>query len=442
MKLLALDGDRKLQAKDEGSGYLLRASKKTPLNVVAIVGKPWSLSLSLSFCHSSQPSLYRFSIGAARQGKSSLMNRLSRDQIKFRVSDSSDPCTQGVNLGDKILKLDDLREPCDSAASPGVTLPDVAFVDVEGQGDQGLGYDTLLACPVLLTAQTVIFNWAGGLQKSNLLTLLATMTKAAKSVGDESTEQKKFGHLIIVFRDWTFKGTASQVEKQVLDQEAESKKRSGEGGGELDDVAGRNDIRKQLVAAFTSISVFLLPSALTHKTEFNTELGKLRSKICDQLLTPNLLGGEPLTGPKIVQVMRNSIEQLNEGKVVLPISVFENFVRRKVEDVVAKAKEELLPKAAEAKAEVLKACGEMLTPKGPSKEGGQSFSGIFELKEERLKHLLEAITAKVTQNFKLQVRSAFLLTCLLPSLILHMHAPSFAELLSGGRGDKRTGQDS
>jgi hypothetical protein len=78
----------------------------------------------------------------ARQGKSFLMNLLAGEENLFKISNSKDPCTQGVDLSRKVLswpvfhKMDVL----DSGASRTVAhassekLPKVAFVDCEGQG--------------------------------------------------------------------------------------------------------------------------------------------------------------------------------------------------------------------------------------------------------------------------------------------------------------------
>jgi len=40
-----------------------------------------------------------------------------------------------------------------------VAANQVGFVDAEGQGDRDSAYDARIACPVLLAAKCVIFNW-------------------------------------------------------------------------------------------------------------------------------------------------------------------------------------------------------------------------------------------------------------------------------------------
>ncbi|CAM9165568.1 unnamed protein product, partial [Discosporangium mesarthrocarpum] len=76
--------------------------------------------------------------GAARGGKSFLMNQLAgRDGI-FKISNEKDPCTQGVDVSRAVVPLRDF------AAIGGVGAPSrvsgnavrVLFADVEGQGDR------------------------------------------------------------------------------------------------------------------------------------------------------------------------------------------------------------------------------------------------------------------------------------------------------------------
>ena len=51
----------------------------------------------------------------------------------------------------------------------------VGFVDVEGQGDQSEAYDALLVTPLLLLSKVILFNWKGGVEKTSMLKLLATL---------------------------------------------------------------------------------------------------------------------------------------------------------------------------------------------------------------------------------------------------------------------------
>jgi hypothetical protein len=66
-----------------------------------------------------------------------------------------------------------------------------------------------------LVAKCVIFNWRDSLQKDKLLDQLGVMVHSAQSVelnenantgGGGGGEAKPFGHLHIVFRDWSYDG--------------------------------------------------------------------------------------------------------------------------------------------------------------------------------------------------------------------------------------------
>jgi len=85
--------------------------------------------------------------GAARQGKSFLMNLLADQQDLFKISNSREPCTQGVDISSHLSTLQRFE-----AHSEGGHEDDIAigFVDAEGQGDRDISYDSRLICPILL----------------------------------------------------------------------------------------------------------------------------------------------------------------------------------------------------------------------------------------------------------------------------------------------------
>jgi len=182
----------------------------------------------------------------------------------------------------------------------------VGFVDCEGQGDRDSAYDARIACPVLLSAKCVIFNWRDTLLKDRILDLLGVMCRAASTVdlgsGNGSAGEKPFGHLHIVFRDWNFEGDQRSVEAQLLGIEVDA---DGDG-------AKRNVVRRALAAAFESLTVWLLPpptervadlrKVITNdmlSPDFNAAVRSLRGALCAQLVAPRRWGGQPLTGPRL-----------------------------------------------------------------------------------------------------------------------------------------------
>lgn len=110
---------------DEASREVLRPlGSKKPLNMVAIMG-------------------------AARQGKSFLMNQLARKDDVFRISNAKEPCTQGVDISRAVL-------PCDAFYPRAKNGPMVALVDVEGQGDRSVDHDARLATSILPVSECLL----------------------------------------------------------------------------------------------------------------------------------------------------------------------------------------------------------------------------------------------------------------------------------------------
>lgn len=81
--------------------------------------------------------------GAARQGKSFLMNCLSGTTGLFNISNLSTPCTQGIDISRNLIPLKAFSE-IDGGKSVGSSVRmKVGFVDAEGQGDRDVTYDAV-----------------------------------------------------------------------------------------------------------------------------------------------------------------------------------------------------------------------------------------------------------------------------------------------------------
>lgn len=83
--------------------------------------------------------------GAARQGKSFLMNCLSGTTGLFTISNLSTPCTQGIDISRNLISLKTFSEIDGgrSSQSQGRERTRVGFVDAEGQGDRDVTYDSV-----------------------------------------------------------------------------------------------------------------------------------------------------------------------------------------------------------------------------------------------------------------------------------------------------------
>ena len=168
-----------------------------------------------------------------------------------------------------------------------------------------------LASPVLLTSRCVIFNWKDALQKDRIITALGVMVKAAANVelthndaeasarGEAPAARappRKFGHLHIVFRDWTFKTEGPDGEgplgvyKQLFERERSGARERARASappffsrysgislhspspGEHDAMV-RNEVRHVLLEeAFESVHVWLFPPPTERTADLSLEL--------------------------------------------------------------------------------------------------------------------------------------------------------------------------
>lgn len=87
--------------------------------------------------------------GAARQGKSFLMNCLAGTTGLFTISNLSTPCTQGIDISKSLVPLKTFSEIDNGHTTQGKMK--VGFVDAEGQGDRDVTYDAVSGIGVIST---------------------------------------------------------------------------------------------------------------------------------------------------------------------------------------------------------------------------------------------------------------------------------------------------
>ncbi|OQR87881.1 hypothetical protein ACHHYP_07924 [Achlya hypogyna] len=283
--------------------------------------------------------------GAARQGKSFLMNLLANQQDLFRISNEKEPCTQGVDLSSHFMPLTEFSKQNNNPAVKSDML--VGFVDAEGQGDRDItcttlalsGYrdsmlvdDSRLVSPVLLSSKVVIFNWKDSLQADRMLNLLAVLAKAAQNVElADGDDRKVFGHLHIIFRDWNFVNTTPE---KVFDTLFKKEK-----GGDKE-VGNRNLARHELIDAFESIQIWLFPSPVASTAQlserirfeqlqaaFQSQLRDLRKTLSNQLKEPMTFNQRPLTGPVLSEMIPFVADILNDNRVIMPESIYTSMRR-------------------------------------------------------------------------------------------------------------------
>ncbi|KAE9009383.1 hypothetical protein PR003_g15951 [Phytophthora rubi] len=269
--------------------------------------------------------------GAARQGKSFLMNLLADQQDLFKISNLREPCTQGVDLSAHLLPLSRFSglNGCPPVTGTGIH---VGFVDAEGQGDRDITYDSRLVSPVLLASKVVLFNWKDSLQADRILNLLAVLARAAQGIElADGANTKVFGHLHLVFRDWSFvDSTPEEVYRDLFQKEK----------GRSDEVNVRNLARVNLIEAFESINIWLFPAPVENTANlrdkirfeqlqrpFQDKLRELRKCLSSQLQKPMKFYNRPLTAKYLSQIMPALVDTLNSDQVIMPESIYSSMVR-------------------------------------------------------------------------------------------------------------------
>ncbi|CAI5746190.1 unnamed protein product [Peronospora destructor] len=272
--------------------------------------------------------------GAARQGKSFLMNLLADQQDLFKISNLREPCTQGVDLSGHLVPLSSFSgfNGCPPITAKAGKDIHIGFVDAEGQGDRDITYDSRLVSPVLLASKVVIFNWKDSLQADRMLNLLAVLARAAQGIElPDGANTKVFGHLHLVFRDWSFvDSTPEEVHRDLFQKEK----------GRSEEVNVRNLARVNLVEAFESINIWLFPAPVANtanlrdkirfdqlQKSFQNKLRELRKCLSGQLQHPTKFYQRPLTAKYLSQIMPALVDTLNSDQVIMPESIYSSMVR-------------------------------------------------------------------------------------------------------------------
>jgi len=218
---------------------------------------------------------------------------------------------------------------------------------------------------LLMVSKIVLFNHKGAPTVNDMLSKLGVLARAADYIDLSETEteeekkggkkrdtitrrtseanisKKKFGHLHVLFRDFSFEGTIEDVYEQLLGKEKVVKDlRSAGGKNNGADPAKaakeRNDIREMLLDNFESINVWLVkqpasaddlrnykevpPHLIDH--DFTSTVKSLLKKITEQMATPTYFHAQPLTGPRLQHLIHQVATAINEGGAVNVPSVY------------------------------------------------------------------------------------------------------------------------
>eukprot|EP00966_Prymnesium_polylepis_P284137 6563910-Prymnesium_polylepis.1 len=176
--------------------------------------------------------------GAMRTGKSTMLNILANRDVFAAASDLGAPCTSGAHVS-----------PVLDGEFGGILDTDIAFVDVEGHGENTNAYDIKLLSPLMLASRVIIFNIMKVAAPDATLKILGQFKDAAGRLRRGNPEGRHHcGHLLIVLQNRDPKDAALTYTRLIEYED-----------GPKDGFEDRNAIRRGLKDTFESISVHHLP---------------------------------------------------------------------------------------------------------------------------------------------------------------------------------------
>jgi len=427
MKLINVNKGKLEMAKD-GISLLRSLSPTSALNLAFCFGNARSGKSFLMNCLSGTPGLFRVinSSTPCTKGVDISSRIMSHSTFQAHV----DRC--GIDVSQIQLQEEDEENqqragsgPSNNGSTGNKSKIELGWVDAEGQGAEDNAYDTMLALPLLLTSKVILFNHKGAPTVSDMLSRLGVLARAADYVamgGDdndaptadddgngrsrrasssasppppppsfaqvraEESGGRAFGHLHVIFRDFSFSGDEKSVYSQLMGLEHVPAPRTRNkstptktlGGGApgsaskndadrefeaIRAIQERNDIRSLLMQHFSSIHVWLLKQPADADTlkahaelpescvdeEFKIGIQRLSAVLSSQLSTPTRFHGADLTGERTCSLLQQICNQLNtHGSVSVP-SVFGAMENESVQRIMKEQMERIQRRGDELK---------------------------------------------------------------------------------------------
>lgn len=239
--------------------------------------------------------------GAARQGKSMLLNSLLRTPDSFTVSDSPSPCTEGVDVSRSVVTLNEFNRSCGQ-----FDVQQIAFADVEGQGACSAQHDLLQVVPIMLLSNVLIFNWLGLPNVATILDSLALLCEAAAQVMDAGSINSAAGNLVVVLRDCV--ADERECYELIFTHEDPASARDS---GKAAEIIGRNGKRDKICELWANVRVVCLPHY--QSPAFAPGLDRLREKLSPMLRSPRQFGGAVITPTIVAHLLPDLVTAVNAG---------------------------------------------------------------------------------------------------------------------------------
>lgn len=246
--------------------------------------------------------------GDYRQGKSFILNFfikcLSEKNFQAWMSDPENevngftwkngesPCTIGVDIW---------AEPFLVTGPSGKEMA-ILLIDAQGlfNGDQDLGYSSVIFAFLLLTSSIFLYNIQGNIQQSDLDNL-TYFTELGRLVS-ETTDSKPFQHLVFLVRDWSYPYEFEygfEGGKKLLANKLQVKN---------SDNKSVKSTKDHLYHVFKKIDAFLLPHPGLHASQSNKFTGKLKELTPDFLIEVKNLVTQILDSSNLVTKVLNDVE--------------------------------------------------------------------------------------------------------------------------------------
>jgi len=221
--------------------------------------------------------------------------------------------------------------------------PQVAFADLEGQGDKGDAQPLKLATPMLLISKAVlqVELCPTGPAPDIILESLHMMVSAGESVTERKDRKGVFGCLHIVLRDCA--QNEEECRSIIFDHEEDDAAETDE---HAEAMSTRNKIRKAIAFSFEDTKVWCLPKipqdtapdTYTDAPEaYVDKIHEIRTSLATQLSEPKLLNGQQLTGRIIARLLPELAEEMRSNKPALnPPSLIERVAESEARDASAK----------------------------------------------------------------------------------------------------------
>jgi hypothetical protein len=280
-------------------------------------------------------------IGPYRTGKSFLMNRFAGLQKGFELGSSTNPCTKGIWLWGKPIKVKD-----------NLTL---LLLDTEGlcSYDRDENIDAKLFTLTALMSSAMIYNVMGAIDESaiNSLSFIANLSKHINlnpnSKEKESDISKYFPNLIWSIRDFSLE-LVNKEDRTPMTPKEYMENALAAVQGDSEEALAKNKIRRAICDYFKVRDCFTLIRPLSDEKMLaqmeKVPYEKLRPTFREQLehlinrvftnIRAKIINDVPINGPIYAELLINYVDGLNNHAIPSIPSAWERIIDREAQKIL------------------------------------------------------------------------------------------------------------